>query len=578
MKASANILLASLLAVSSAGCGGGGDGDFPHQAPGTSPSISNLEISQTSAVHNEGGGRIDVGISVDFTDREGDVNHMSVNVLDGSGAILYVVGSSLSLGGINSGTASGTVQIVTDTLGDFTLRVWLVDQTVRASNKLDAQFSITASPAQSTWYKDADGDGYSDGVVLLATERPAGHYLEGELAAIQGDCDDSDNSVHPVGTEIDADGIDQDCNGIEISGPEEVVFDWTTDRCSDIDLPDFPARAFRDSSNQVNLIASHYVARVFTGPDLNLVTRDCDIVMGSDRDTDPSMFNDGEWIGAVYTEDGNTIHALLHNEFEGWRHPGYCRTTGIWTADCWYNGLTAAVSTDSGQSFNHPVAPPLHLVASSPLIYENNQGPRGIFHPSNILRAADGYYYAFAHRVEVFAPPDGVKWAACLMRTPDLADPDAWRFWDGAAFSGRFVNPYTDAFSDPADHYCAAVDLDDIRDMTQSLTWNDYLNRYVLIGASNLGSTHGFYISYSENLIDWTLRSLIVERYLPWYVPDASIPHYAYPSLLDPASTSMSFDTAGETGYIYYTRNNRMPSSGDLDRDLLRLPVRFFRH
>jgi len=574
MKTSANIFLVSLLAVSSTGCGGGGDSDFPYQAPGTSPSISNLEISQTSAVHNAGDGRIDIEISVDFIDQEGDVNHMSVNVLDGSGAILYVVGSSLSLGGSTSGTASGTVQIVTDTLGDFTLRVWLVDETVRASNKLDAQFSITASAAQSTWYKDADRDGYSDGVTVLAAERPAGHYLDDELTATKGDCDDSDNSVHPGGTEIDADGVDQDCNGFEISGPPELVFDWSSDRCEDLDIPDLPARAFRDKDGQVQLISSHANTRRFVGPDLDNVVRDCTIVMTSHFDPNPSMFNDVEWIGAIYTEDGNTIYAIVHNEFEGWTHPGYC-SRSYWTADCWYNGLTLAVSTDGGLSYGHPVSPPDHLIAASSIQYEIDRGPDGIFHPSSILRGPDGYYYAMVHRVR---QTDANPWHACLMRTPDLANPDAWRFWDGAGYEGEFINPYTDAVSNPDNHDCSPIDRDAIWDMTQSLTYNEYLGRYVLTGSATSidGTTHGFFVSFSEDMIDWTPRELLLERALPWTVQNANEPHYLYPSLLDPESTARSFDKVAETAYLYYTRNNRAP--GDLDRDMLRAPVTFFRH
>jgi hypothetical protein len=189
----------------------------------------------------------------------------------------------------------------------------------------------------------------------------------------------------------------------------------------------------------------------------------------------------------------------------------------------------------------------------------------------------DGYYYAFVHRVEKVSPVDYEQYA-CLMRTPDLSDPDAWHFWDGKGFTGQFVNPYTDAFADPSEHDCKPVDIDDISDMTQSLTWNEYLGRYVLVGTSQLDNTFGFFISYSDDLIDWTPRTLFAERHLPWSAPSPSTPHFLYPSLLDPSSTSMSFDTAGETGYVYYTRNNRDFLAGDLDRDLLRVPVRFFRH
>jgi hypothetical protein len=63
---------------------------------------------------------------------------------------------------------------------------------------------------------------------------------------------------------------------------------------------------------------------------------------------------------------------------------------------------------------------------------------------------------------------------------------------------------------------------------------------------------------------------------LPWTAQDPTEPHYLYPSLLDPDSMSRSFDTVGNTAYVYYTRNNR--AAGDLDRDMIRVPVEFFRH
>ena len=150
---------------------------------------------------------------------------------------------------------------------------------------------------QSTWYKDADGDGYSDGTSTLASDRPAGYFLASELTATSGDCNDTEASAHPGGTEVDADGIDQDCNGFEISGPEEVVYDWTIDRCEDLDIPDLPARAFRDQDGQVQLISSHANTRRFVGPDLDNVVRDCTIVMTALVDPEPRLFIDGGWVG-----------------------------------------------------------------------------------------------------------------------------------------------------------------------------------------------------------------------------------------------------------------------------------------
>lgn len=423
---------------------------------------------------------------------------------------------------------------------------------------------VEQSLPQSTWYKDADGDSYSDGTSILASERPAGYFLASELTATSGDCNDLEASAHPGGTEVDADGIDQDCNGFEIGGPEEVVYDWTTDRCGDWDIPNFPARAFVDGSGQVQLFFSYNGPRRLIGPDLNSLTRDCRLVMQSHRDNNPAMFNDEEWIGATYTEDGETIYAIIHNAWHA------CSSMA-----CWYNGLTLAVSADGGLSYQHPVAPPLHVVAASSLPYPAGAGPHGIFYPSSIVKGNDGYYYAVVARIRN-PQPDLYEGWSCLIRTPDLADPDAWRFWNGNAFDGMFINPYADVVVDPSEHDCPAIDYDDITDMTNSLTYSEYLDRYVLIGTSfdSVTGKQGFFISYSDDLIDWTHRELVLEKELPWTVQDPNAPSYSAPSLLDPASSSRNFETVGKTAYIYYMRDNRGPNG--LDSDMLRIPIEFF--
>ena len=71
----------------------------------------------------------------------------------------------------------------------------------------------------ATWYKDADGDGYSDGTSQISVDRPAtDYYQESELTATSGDCNDNDDSIYPGATEICDDGIDQDCDGSELAG------------------------------------------------------------------------------------------------------------------------------------------------------------------------------------------------------------------------------------------------------------------------------------------------------------------------------------------------------------------------
>ena len=58
------------------------------------------------------------------------------------------------------------------------------------------------------WFADADGDGFGDpSNAFPACTQPAGFVANGD------DCDDSNGSIHPGGTEV-CDGIDNDCDGL----------------------------------------------------------------------------------------------------------------------------------------------------------------------------------------------------------------------------------------------------------------------------------------------------------------------------------------------------------------------------
>lgn len=139
-----------------------------------------------------------------------------------------------------------------------------------------------------------------------------------------------------------------------IAGEEEIVFDWTTDRCDFEDIPDLPARAFRDAQDQTQLIATHFVARRSIGANLNDLTHDCAVILNSDSNAEPSLYSDKSWIASLYTVDGSTVYALIHNEYQGHTHSGQCPSGKYF--NCWYNALTMAVSTDGGASFTRTPA------------------------------------------------------------------------------------------------------------------------------------------------------------------------------------------------------------------------------
>jgi len=364
---------------------------------------------------------------------------------------------------------------------------------------------------------------------------------------------------------------------VKVIGPEEVVFDWSQDACESNDFPDVPARAFRDAWGRVQLIASHYTNRRMIGPDLNHLRRDCAVIMSSHLDPDPARFADREWIHSVYTLDGITVFALIHNEYQGNTHLGQCPSEMY--RKCWYNSITLAISHNGGDSYTH-AQPPAHLLASLPYTYVPDSGPFGVFNPSNIVHNnADGYYYALLHLEQYRAEP----WGTCVMRSANLADPTSWRAWDGKGFNVRFINPYLEPANSLTSHLCQPVSRNQIQKMSESLTFNAYVNRFLLVGtAGTRDSTTGrvvwgIYYSLSDDLIHWTPRQLIMEAETPWSYQCGDPNPILYPAVLDPKSTSRNFETTGKQVYLYFTRFNYASCEESSDRDLVRIPIEFSR-
>src|SRR5207244_3759303 len=132
----------------------------------------------------------------------------------------------------------------------------------------------------------------------------------------------------------------------------------------------------------------------------------------------------------------------------------------------------------------------------------------GYFNPSNIVEH-EGYLYA-----TVFATAAGAQRGGnCLLRTDRIADPRAWRAWDGRGFAVSFVDPYEEKVADPARHVCAPV----------GAGWPFWsLVRHRNTGAFialMMGETPefgaGIYYATSRNLLDWSAPRLLDPAIVP---------------------------------------------------------------
>jgi hypothetical protein len=369
------------------------------------------------------------------------------------------------------------------------------------------------------------------------------------------------------GTGSTAEGSPPPIGRVRIVSAAETVFSWARQACEPAEMPDLPARAFRDYRGDVQLLLSHYENFRLIGRSLEHLHRDCHAVMRSPENPSPSRFEDREWLASLFTTDGRTVWALVHEEYQGNRHPGRC-VSGSYH-QCWYNSVTLARSTNGGRTYVHRRAPS-KLVVAPAAPYEGGGGPLGVFSPSNIVTGPDGARYALVRVRE----PDGVH-GDCLLRSTRIGSPAAWRMWDGHGFGAAFPDPYL--ANAHAGFGCALISVGEIAEMSDSLTWNQVLRRYLLVGLAPPGplsigaKAEGIYFATSRDLIHWSPRALVAPAVSVSTYSCAGASPIAYPSVIDPSSRSRVFATSGRSPFLYYTQFHYSACHKTADRDLMRV-------
>lgn len=352
-----------------------------------------------------------------------------------------------------------------------------------------------------------------------------------------------------------------------VQGDAETVFEWRTQRCDDQDIPDAPARAFRDGGGTVHLFASHFVNRALTGRTLEEVTPNCRTTFVGGRKDDPAAFDDRIWLTSFYTRDGTTVHALGHAEYHGHLRPG---CAGGRYMDCWWNAVVPFISTDGGATFRR-TGPGGAVVAASAYPYDGAQRrPTGYFSPSNIVEH-DGHLYVF-----VFAAAQGLQQrGACLLRTDDISDPGRWRAWSGSGFDVRLTGAYVGG-GRAEDHVCAPIP--GIPSTLTSLVRQPDGAFVALFAASRPvvpggAAVTGVFAITSRDLRRWSEPVSLLAVPMMFDFPCTAAAVYAYPSLLDPRSPSPTFATLGAQSFLYMTRFNVRGCRLGMDRDLVRFRV-----
>src|SRR3990167_1214841 len=163
---------------------------------------------------------------------------------------------------------------------------------------------------------------------------------------------------------------------VKVTGQPEVVYSYTQDQCNKLDVPDNPARAFQNASGQNVLVFGNSHGYYYTTtPTLGApLTRDCGTSIlnsaGIARNSDPSSYYNALWIIATWTQNGNDVYALVHNEY----HP----THGPSDNGMGYWNMVSAVSHNGGKTFQLNTYPnatnsPIPAIAT-PLQYQASAG------------------------------------------------------------------------------------------------------------------------------------------------------------------------------------------------------------
>ncbi|MEP9375622.1 hypothetical protein ABLE91_02815 [Aquabacter sp. CN5-332] len=355
---------------------------------------------------------------------------------------------------------------------------------------------------------------------------------------------------------------------LKVDGPETVIFDQRTQACDASDLPDAPARAFRDDQGRMVLFAPNFKNRAFTGPDLRHLTKDCTVRFAASGSADPAMLDDRTWLHGFFTADGRNVFAFASASFIPYRHGGACAAGPERTA-CWRNGIAALLSTDGGKTFHYSAPPPRQTVMPPETAFNPQvKDPEGFVSTTNIV-AWNGDLYAIVWR----RAGEAGKSRNCLVRAPK-GDVDRWEMWTGEGFA-----PLAERMADGwkvEGLDCAPIGpkgLPSIRGLVRHEASGEFVAVFQMRGRK--GAPDGFYTVTSKDLISWSEPSLLAAVPLRGGREDEG-EYSGYPSLIDDQSPDRNFGTVGTRADLVFVRFET-DASGKRPkrvRELVALPLR----
>ncbi len=405
-----------------------------------------------------------------------------------------------------------------------------------------------------------------------------------------------------------------------VSAPSLV---WQYEALNSCVYPDGPLRLYRDGSGRASAIMpqikNYRLVSSTTDGELTIKPTDpAPSVYDSPLNEIESIYDSRFMLAGLWTEDGQTIHAVAHHE---WYNPGLVTVQG----KCgpfvpngsfgWVNAVHHMTSSDGGASFvaTTPFVPPISYQADRLVlaperwtvqgvakpVYPQGETRYGFFRPSNIVEEGGFYYIAVAVEELVRALPGAVdlippRRGFLLARTTDIGGGWAngkWQHYNGSSWtpvSGVIANGashiFTHAASHPGPRTVVPIGdpkLDgDLFSMTHNLVRCTLTDRWLLLGHTGSSRYLAFSSTKSLSLPAWTPVQAVVGSHElklgstihPWPVDEGGkqVSEWAgaYPSLVDHQSAGKVYMFTGASPSLYYIKTNN-----GIDRDLYRVEL-----
>ena len=346
--------------------------------------------------------------------------------------------------------------------------------------------------------------------------------------------------------------------------------------CGSDDWADTPARAFKDAAGGAVVFATGQTNRILFGPDLKHLRRDCNrVVYKGGNDGNQQHNNDRQWIHSTWTEDGKTVYALMHNEYQGHNHlDRYPECRGNYQK-CWRNSITLAKSTDGGRTFTLLPEKERTVVDLAYPYASMLPNATGFMNPSNMFSHGD-YIMAFLHVMSYKDQRQGnylirkARNAAWTSTSWEIFQKDRFVPIQPSLSLGRTVGTPINLgttinilpFSDPS-----SMKVQSVSKYVQN---GKYTGKYVALMSSkqpyaNESWRDGFYIATSYDLINWSkpvqvLSGNLRDTFSCALNKSSPVSVYRYGSLLDEdtsaAMYNRNFETIGDTPMLFTTRIN----------------------